>query len=269
MKKIILLIIILGLGGSVFFLGWAQLTVPPGSCGVLRSKTFGIDPRPIREGEFRWVWYKLIPTNVSIEIFQPKRFDRTVNVKGALPQGESYASLAGLKTDFSYEIGGSFSFGIKAAALPALISEEGIEDQAGLEEYQRRLAGEIERFVVQRLYAYGEDPAFVAANAARISGPGSLDFLEADILNAFPHIEDLSLAIRISGFPDFALYNTVKALYEDYLKQQRELLQNDIFAAAGRNLSSRLRFDELEKYGELLTKYPILLEYLALENKAP
>jgi hypothetical protein len=27
-----------------------------------------------------------------------------------------------------------------------------------------------------------------------------------------------------------------------------------------------LKFEELEKYGELLTKYPILLEYMALEK---
>jgi hypothetical protein len=263
MKKIIAPIIVLGLGGAVFFLGWAQLTVPPGSCGVLRSKTFGVDSRPIEEGEFRWVWYKLIPTNVSIEIFQLKRLDHTVNVKGALPQGESYASLAGLKTDFSYEIGGSFSFSLKAAALPALITEGKIKDQAGLDEYQRRLAEEIERFAVRRLQAWGEDPAVPAG------GFPSLDFLEKDILNAFPGIEDLSLSIRIPDFPDIALYNLAKTLYEDYLKQQRELLQDDVSAAAGRNLASRLRFDELEKYGELLTKYPILLEYLALENKTP
>ncbi|MDR1374475.1 MAG: hypothetical protein LBJ24_05830 [Treponema sp.] len=267
MKKIIAPILILGLGGAVFFLGWAQLTVPPGSCGVLRSKTFGIDPRPVGEGKFRWLWYKLIPTNVSIEIFRPRRLDRTVTIKGALPQGENYASLAGLKTDFSYEISGSFSFGIKTAALPALMTEQGIQDQEGLDAYQRRLAGEIEDFIVQRLHTYGENPAFPAAGAA--NGLGSLDFLEEAILNAFPPIEHLSLSLRAPGFPDFALYTMAKALYEDYLTQQRELLRDDIFAAAERNLASRLRFDELEKYGALLTKYPILLEYLALENKSP
>jgi hypothetical protein len=34
-------------------------------------------------------------------------------------------------------------------------------------------------------------------------------------------------------------------------------------------LSSQLRFDELAKYGELLTKYPILLQYLSIENNQP
>ena len=264
MKKIIALAVILGLGGAAFFLGWAQLKVPPGSCGVLRSKTFGVDPRPVQEGEFRWVWYKLIPTNVSVEVFRLKRLDHAVNVKGALPQGESYASLAGLKTDFSYEIDGSFSFSIKAAALPSLVAEQKIEDQAGLDGYQRRLAGNIESFVVRRLQSCGED----AAGTAPLSGPEAPDALKEDILGAFPGIEDLSVSVKAARFPDFALYNLAKALYGDYLAQQRELLQDGLAAAAGRNLASRLRFDELEKYGELLTKYPILLQYLALETKA-
>jgi hypothetical protein len=269
MKKIIALIVIFGLGGAVFLLGWAQLTVPPGFYGVIRSKTFGVDPRPVQEGEFRWIWYKLIPTNVSIEMFRLKRLDHTVTVKGALPQGESYASLAGLKTDFSYEIDGSFSFSIEAAAMPSLITEHKIEDQAGLDQYQQRLAGDIGGFIVQRLQAYGEDPALAGANTLFIGGPDTPDFLKKDILDTFPGIADLSLSVKIPDFPDFALYNLAKTLYGDYLAQQRALLQNDISAAAGRNLASRFRFDELEKYGELLTKYPILLEYLALENKAP
>jgi hypothetical protein len=284
MKKIIALIIILGFGGTVFFLGWAQLTVPPDSYGILRSKTFGVDPRPVQEGEFRWVWYKLIPTNVSIELFKLNRLDRAVHIKGVLPQGESYASLAGLKTDFSYEISGSFSFRIKAAALPALAAEGKAENQAGLDGYQQRLAGEIEDFLVQRLRGYGEDPASVAADTtagippeggaadnaadgdAFIGGFGQADRLEAEILEAFPMIADLSLSISVPVYPDFALYHTARALYGEYLRRQRELLEDDIAAAAGRNLAARLRFDELEKYGELLTKYPILLEYLALEN---
>jgi len=31
-------------------------------------------------------------------------------------------------------------------------------------------------------------------------------------------------------------------------------------------MESQLRFEELGKYGELLTKYPILLDYMALEK---
>jgi hypothetical protein len=53
-----------------------------------------------------------------------------------------------------------------------------------------------------------------------------------------------------------------------FMTRQGELLKTDISASAERHLSARLRSDELEKYGELLTKYPVLLQYLALEGGA-
>jgi len=46
MKKFLAgLIVLVVLGGVVFFFGWVQLAVPPGSYGVLRSKTHGVDPQ--------------------------------------------------------------------------------------------------------------------------------------------------------------------------------------------------------------------------------
>jgi hypothetical protein len=119
MKKIFgLFIVLLLLGGTAFFFGWAQLKVPPGSYGIMRSKTHGLDPQLIQEGDFRWVWYKLIPTNVSIAVFSPTQISGAIRAEGRLPSGALYASAAGLPMDFSYEVTGSFSFSLKASALP-------------------------------------------------------------------------------------------------------------------------------------------------------
>jgi hypothetical protein len=43
-------------------------------------------------------------------------------------------------------------------------------------------------------------------------------------------------------------------------------LSGNILERVKNRIDFRIRFDELELYAELLTKYPILLEYLALEN---
>ncbi|MDR2069292.1 MAG: hypothetical protein LBP71_05430 [Spirochaetaceae bacterium] len=265
MKKILgLFVVLLILGGTAFFFGWAQLKVPPGSYGVMRSKTHGVDPRLIREGEFRWVWYKLIPTNVRIAVFSPAPLTRSIQARGSLPSGAVYASAAGLNMDFSYEVAGSFSFTLKAEALPSLLSKQGISDQAGLEAYEAGLAESIEAFAVQRLGAYaGEGEAL-----ENIIGTGTLPSLEADILRAFPGIENLSCTIRVIRLPDLALYNLARSVYEEYLTRQEALLKTDVSASAEQHLSARLRYDELEKYGELLTKYPVLLQYLALERGA-
>jgi hypothetical protein len=262
MKKFFVLVFLVVLAGGAFFLGWAQLTVPPGSYGVMRSKTHGIDPRLIREGEFRWVWYKLLPTNAVITVFSLSPVDCPVEIHGTLPLADSYMSLAGIKADFSYEINGSISFTLKPDSLPSLVAGEALEDQNALDNFEERLAGKIKTFAVERLRAYAED----AEEIGDVLGFSSAPQLEEEILQEFPDIENLSCGFYGVRFPDFDLYRLLKTIYEDYLEQQRAILREDIAVSAGRHMASRLRFDELEKYGELLTRYPALLQYLALEN---
>jgi hypothetical protein len=264
MKKALgLLIVLMILAGAAFFFGWAQFPASPGSYGVLRSKTHGLDPAVIREGEFRWVWYKLIPFNAVTLVFSPNLVKVPVSADGILPLASTYASKAGISADFSYSIAADLYFSVKPASLPSLALTRGIKDQAGLEDYEKSLAREIDFFARERLQAYAaqeqlEDAPYgedLRAAAAR---------LEGEITQAFPDVENLSYAIHSARMPDFALYAMARSLYGDYLDRQRELLAAKISAEAERNVNALLRFDELEKYGELLTKYPVLLQYMAL-----
>jgi hypothetical protein len=95
---------------------------------------------------------------------------------------------------------------------------------------------------------------------------GSSPELENAIKERFPYIENISCLIRTAVFPDFALYRQVRGIYEDFLFRQREYLSGGLLEKAEARLDTRLRFDELAQYGELLTKYPVLIQYLALEN---
>jgi hypothetical protein len=265
MKKIIgIFIFLIILAGAVFFAGWAQFRVPPGLYGVMRSKTHGIDDRLIREGEFRWVWYKLIPANVTIQTFALNSMSRSLEARGVLPSGDTYASLAGLEGDFSYELSALFSFSLKPGALIPLIGERNIASQADLDAFEENLADSLEAFIIRRLRNYAEEEK----NAGEIFSLGRLPQLEDDVAKAFPRIDGFSCVIRMARFPDFALFYSVRSLYEDYLARQREYLHADLTQSAEIRLSSQLRFDELAKYGELLTKYPILLQYLTIEKDA-
>jgi hypothetical protein len=263
MKKIIVFFVFLiVLGGAAFFGGWVQLKVPPGLYGVMRSKTHGLDTQLIREGEFRWVWYKLIPTNVIIQPFSLDTLSRSFKTDGALPSGDTYTSLAGLEGDFSYEISALFSFNIKPDSLVSLMGEWNITDQAGLDTFEGTLADTIEAFIIRRLRVYAEDEKIVG----EILAAGAISRIQDDVSKAFGDIEHFSCVIREARFPDFALYYSVRSLYEEYLARQREYLRGDVTRSAERRLSSQLRFDELAKYGDLLTKYPILLQYLSITN---
>ncbi|MDR3122630.1 MAG: hypothetical protein LBU16_02495 [Treponema sp.] len=264
MKKALgVFMLLLILGAAAFFFGWAQLPVPPGSYGVLRSKTHGVDPELIREGEVRWVWYKLIPTNAATLIFAPNQVNVPVSVGGTLPLAATYAEKTGIAADFSYTLEADLSFAVKPDSLPAL-ALKGITDQAALEEHEKSLAREIDFFARERLEAYAAQ-----GEPADGSPPyGSLRALSArlerEIGDAFTDVENISYVVRSAKMPDFALYATARSLYGDYLNRQRELLGAEISGQAERNVNTRLRFDELEKYGELLTKYPALLQYLDL-----
>jgi hypothetical protein len=260
MKKIFWICLLLVImGGAAFFLGWAQLRVPPGSYGVMRSKTHGTDPRIIREGEFRWVWYKLIPTNVAILVFSPNVVNHPIELRGSLPSGDIYAGFAGLDADFSYEIAGTLSFNIRADALPDLAAREGLTDQAGLEALEQRLAGEISLHL-SRGYGDGE------------TGSGELlegeipEWLGREIAAAYPAVENVVCAVRNIRYPDRALYGSLRSLYEAYIEGQHRALAAAAGVQAEQHIAAQIRFDELARYGELLTKYPILLQYLALEK---
>lgn len=263
MKKLwIVLFFIIVLGGGAFFGGWAQLTVPPGSYGIMRSKTHGVDPELIREGSVRWVWYKLIPTNVVITRYSLKPIQVSLQIEGTLPSAATYTSLSGLTADFSYTLNGALSCTLKPEALPALIRTKNITGEDDLRVYEKNLAEDIRNFVIQRLRSYAEEEGMIE----ELLGLESADRLKNDITGAFPDVEHLSCSIYAAHLPDISLYFSVQALYKDYLERQRSLLQPEIDAQADKHLASLLRLDELTKYGELLTKYPILLDYLALEN---
>jgi hypothetical protein len=263
MKNVVVLILVFILAGTAFFFGWAQLPVPPGSYGVLRSKTHGVDPALIREGKFRWAWYKLIPTNVSTLVFTLNPVTRQLAAAGSLSGAETYAAAAGIRADFSYEIAATLSFSLKADVLPSLVRSGGLSSQESLEHYEENLAAEIEHFAMERLSAYAAEDTFLAG----IPKSTAQTRLAEDIHQAFPDIENVSCTILQAKLPDLALYNMARSLYEEYLGSQRALLKTELAAQAERNINSLFRFDELERYGELLTKYPVLLQYLQLNPR--
>ena len=268
MKKFLfVLLVLIILGGAGFFFGWAQLRVPPGSYGVMRSKTHGLESQVIRDGEFRWFWYKLIPKNVEISVFTLEPVKYPIKNSGSLSSGQIYAALAGLDVDFSWEISGELSFTLRPEALPELVTRENISDDPGLRKAEENLAAKIGNFVFQRLKIYADMDD--EAKMETIALTGSLPELDREIQSAFPEIENESCTLQVVRYPDYALYQSVKALYREYLAQQSAVLKTDTINEAEKRIQTRMRMDELSRYGELLTKYPILLQYMALEKDLP
>ena len=265
MKKFLfLLLLLIILGGVAFFFGWAHLSVPPGSYGVIRSKTHGLDSQIIRDGEFRWIWYKLIPTNVKISVYTLNPVKRSIRSTGTLPSGQIYASLAGLEADFSWEVSGDLSFILKPEMLPVFTARENLNDNSDLLNAEDSLANRIETMVLQKLKSYADEED--GKKMETISITGSLKELDNEIEASFPEIENFACSIHVARYPDYDLYQSVKDLYREYIKNQSANLKPEISRGAEKRLDMNLRMDELVKYGELLSKYPILLQYLSLER---
>lgn len=265
MKKIIFtLLFLLILGGCGFFFGWAQLNVPQGSFGVISSKTHGFDDKLVQSGEFRWLWYKLIPTNVRISIFKPEPQKFSMNIKNSLPSGSAYASFAGLSSmDFLWEFKAELAFQLNPEKLIQLVSKNNITDQKELDNYLNDTAKKIEAVILRVMSSDETDNARLEN---LLEGKKDIE-LENEIASLFPEIRDFSFIIESAQFPDFALYRQVRLLYDEFLTKQREVVTTTFGKSAENRIAAQLRFDELDRYGELLTKYPILLDYIALEQK--
>jgi len=265
MKKFLFfLFLLIVLAGTVFFLGWAQLTVPPGSYGVMRSKTHGLETEVIRDGEFRWIWYKIIPTNAKVSVYTISPVKRSIKTSGVLASGDVYAAIAGLNADFSWEISGDISFSLKPEKLPEFTDRESISDDEGLRTAEELLAAKVETLVLQRLRNYANNANGEEINA--IAFAASNPEMNSEIQSLIPEIENLNCTIQFVRVPDYALYQALFSLYKEYLVRQNAVLSLGVANEAERRINLRTRMEELSQYGELLTKYPILIQYLSMEK---
>jgi len=267
MKKFFIsFFILLVLGGVCFFFGWVQFQVPPGQYGVIYSKTHGVSQKPVHSGEFRWVWFRLIPTNVKIAVFDLEYKKFPLFFYSILPSGKAYASFTGLtNTDFSWNLHGETAFKIKPEALAQLSVLHNLKEQEDLNQYMKRTAREIEQKILSALSVISslEDSTRIEKIMSGITDVQ----MEQEIMDSFPEIDDFSFTIQSAVIPDFALYNQLRLIYQEFLDKQREYITFEFAKRAEKQIESQLKINELEKYGELLTKYPILLDYMQLGIK--
>ena len=263
MKKFfITLFILIVLGAAAFFFGWAQFSVPPGSYGVISSKTHGVDPELVHSGEFRWVWYKLIPTNVQIAVFRIEPVKFHVDFNSSLPSGDVYASFAGLGTDFSWEFKGEISFTLDPKELVPIVSKSNLTGQEELDAYLQDIALNIEVTILRILSSAETD----SLRLEEILAGNPDEEMEKEVKDQFPQIRDFSFVIQSAKYPDFVLYRQVRLLYEEFLAKQREYVTSAMGRRAEIHIDAQFHFSELERCGELLTKYPVLLEYLSMNR---
>lgn len=266
MKKFIMwLILLLALAGAVFLAGWIQFRVPAGQYGVYVTKTRGWHPEVLEPGRFAWTWEALIPSNLRLFRFTLEPRTETVSFSGTLPSADIYAAFAVGSPDFSYEATFDLSAAVLPEALPEAAESRKIETQESLDARLAegiRTAGESLKGL---LLARSADPDWISAVLR--GDPGTAEDLAARIRGSVPDLEIRSLSVRSLKVPDLDLYKAVKAKYLGFLESADSALGRTLEREAQARAQTELRLESLERYGQLITKYPKLIDFLAVENR--
>lgn len=266
MKKFITwMILLITLAGAVFVVGWIQFRVPAGQYGVFVTKTRGWHSEVLVPGRFAWTWEALIPTNLRLFRFSLEPRTEKISLSGTLPSAETYAAFAAGTPDFSYEVSYDVTASIRPDSLPGIAESRRVETQDALDAWlseRIRTAGEALRGL---LLARSSEPDWISAVLR--GDPGTTADLTARIGSSVPELEIRSVEVFSVRVPDLDLYEAVKAEYLGFLEAEDSALTRTLEREAQARAQTELRLESLERYGQLITKYPKLIEFLAVENR--
>ena len=245
----------------VLFFGWVR--VPENSVALGFSTITGYDNTLMESGRLNWRWQKLIPKCYVLKIYPLKTVSTEVSVVQTLPSGDLYASEMPGKPDFSFAVKYAVSYKIKEDSLYNLATSGMISD-GGLETFYDK---------VKELIRNGASALLVEEMAKAIDGNA---FSQKDLENGvkariggqLSDVEIISFETVEANFPDIELYKKAKARYLEILKKQQELSARQEKEMAGFNNKIDNQIDLLKKYGDLLTQYPILIEYFKSKNES-
>lgn len=259
-KAIFVLFLLIISAGAVFYFGWVQFSVPAGHYGVMISKTGGVNTSPVEPGVFRWQWELLLPTNAEILEFDLAPVTHTETVSGTLPSGSLYSRMIEGSPDFSWEITCETVARVSPSMLPVLVEYHAVRDQEALEEWAHKSLSETTRNLTDT--AISSVVRNLAATGAIRFDPGEFTHTIATALQeTTPDLEVISVSVQSGRFPDLALYHTAAQTYETYQNQRRILWTQTATTEAADSVSDYLSFERFSRWGELLTKYPILIDF--------
>lgn len=245
-------IIFLGLAGFIFYTGWTQYQLEENTCAVIHTKTSGWDETLLEPGQFSWKWERLIPENMTLHIFPLESHRVELNKTTYLPSADLYANA--LKIDKE-----NFKYSIKASAVLS-VSKESL--------MKLTTSGQITGDSFHQWTEIQKEDFIMAMESVikKELNKNSLQDLESNTQRAlsarFPWFQIQNLTILLSHY-DEELYLSAK---NNYLT----MIETKTRKTASEDHINR-EIDELEKrelfikYGELFTKYPIMVEVMKVD----
>jgi len=258
-KTFLTILILLLLVGGGFYFGWIQIRLGENDYGVVFTKMKGYDPEVMVPGKFIWRWENLLPTNMKLHVLHLEPRQTLVSQKGQLPSGELFSKVLDSAPSFEYDLSFRVIYRLRPEALPALV-ESGSLVPGDLEGWYGRfedsLAVQVLSFIQTET---GDGEAFGATGLDTALLESSL--AEA-LKGAFPDVEVVSVLPVKVVIPDLQVYRKAREEYLGLMTARRDINETAMREAAARTMNQSANLQLLEEYGALLTKYPVLLEYL-------
>ncbi len=254
-----ILILLVIAAGTVFYFGWIQFQIPADRVAVVFTKTGGWDSVAVRPGTFHWRWENLLPTNLSLHLFDVSPRQVTVRTVGTLPSGDLYRRYLEGDVDFSYVVELSFRFRINPDTLPALVAAELLTPET-LESWYEEQAAVVTRRavdVIDSIFRDSEDGDGFSVSALS-------DELQRRLISDHPELEIVQITPVEVRLPDRELYAIARRIYREVIAARAGATAGAAAVAAGDEVRLESKLATLARYGELLNQFPVLLEYFAL-----
>lgn len=246
-------IILLIAATAVFFIGWITFYVSPGQCAVMISKTSGIYEKPIVAGEFVWRWERLLPTNVNLVKFQTEPYVAVKGISGELPSAKVYGKYYEQSVDFNYDISMKIKLSITPEGIYSLVKNHDVKKQEDMDSFFDSKANYISQkavdYLVKNPLAYVKPVVLTPNQISDIFGKNDT------VLQGFAIQEIEFTRIKL---PDVQLYEKAKTAFNEYEKELSSKMKSRADAQAASLVEEERTMVQLEKFAQLLQKYPEL-----------
>ncbi len=266
-KIVILLIVVAVMSVPVFFFGWMQFSVPAGKYGVLLSKSGGYHRKPIVSGAMMWRWERLIPTNAKILIFDlsPRRVMYTT--EGSLPSAGKYNKILNTDENFSWSFSADAMVTLRTDQLVPLVAEKRLNTQEELEKYIDSIVKSTLQNIFQRYLTVLLDDPYEYQKIKTDYHDFSEQIKKELLKKTASSFTIDTISISDVMIPDLHSYKLAEQAYSIYEQKREMLLAETAAQEAQRAASEQFQIERLTKWGEFLSKYPHIIELIAVAQK--
>lgn len=264
MKKLIISVILIVIfGGTAAYFGLVSKSIPENSIGIIFSKLSGFRDTPVVPGKLTWLPDALLPTNVTVYLVPNETYSRELSISDELPNSGTYSEYLDQQADFSWRLALNLRYKLRPEALPALFREEGLRPETYVE-YINSAKIKIDGLLLSHFKEKFSNSENFSSTIPAIDSV--ISEVRSVFSQNFPNFTLLDITVSDIDFPDFDLYFRTKEHYLAILSNQTDKLVSDIQVTAEEKSTQTIKLELLKRYGELFTKYPVLVDFLAIDS---